>query len=65
MAVELPTRQRLSPETKQRRLHEMKLAIADGSLVVRQMTTAERHEADAARERCIRARAERAARRSH
>jgi hypothetical protein len=65
MAVELPTRQRLSPEAKSRRLHEMKLAIADGTLVVRQMTTAERRQADADRERCIRTRADRAARRSH
>ena len=59
MASTRPTTRQLADARKQERLAEMKVAIRDGRLTVRQMTPTERKQADAARTTAVRARAAR------
>ena len=64
MANTRPTARELADARKQERLAEMEIAIQEGRLTVRQMTTTERKQADADREIAVRARAARARSRS-
>jgi hypothetical protein len=64
MAVNRPTMRQLSAEKKARQMIEMKTAIDEGRLVVRQMTPRERKDADAHRAAGADARAMRVRRRA-
>lgn len=64
MAARRPTMRELRNARNSRRREEMELAITEGRLTVRQMTPAERRQADRDRARVARARAGREARRS-
>ena len=59
MANNRPTTRELAEARKQEQLVEMKLAVSEGRLTVRQMTPQERKQADADREVAVRARAAR------
>jgi hypothetical protein len=61
MAVNRPTIRQLSDARNRKRREEMQVAIAEGRLTVRQMTTRERKESDAHRLVGARARSARAA----
>ena len=63
MAANRPTMRELSDERNRARRAEMQTAIDEGRLTVRQMTAAERREADAHRAAGAELRAARAARR--
>jgi len=61
MAVTRPTMRQLSDERNRQARADMELAIAENRLTVRQMTSAERREADVHRAAHAEARAARAA----
>jgi hypothetical protein len=60
MAVTRPTMRQLSDERNRQARADMELAIAENRLTVRQMTSAERREADVHRAAHAKARAARA-----
>ena len=64
MATKRPTTRELAEAKKQERLDQMKVAIREGTLTVRQMTPRERKRAEADRETAVRKRAARASSRS-